>query len=128
MKPPYGRITAIDLNSGEHLWMIPNGDTPESIKDHPALEGLEIGRTGKPTRAGILVTKTLVFAGEGAGGDSVLRAHDKSTGEILAEIDLPGSQTGLPMTYSLEGKQYIVVAVGGTSDRSAELVALTLPD
>ena len=128
MKPPYGRITAIDLNTGEHLWMIPNGDTPSSIADHPALEGLAIGRTGKPTRAGILVTKTLVFAGEGAGGDPVLRAHEKSTGKILAEIDLPGSQTGLPMTYSLDGKQYIVVAVGGTSDRSAELVALTLPN
>jgi glucose dehydrogenase len=94
----------------------------------PALEGLTIGRTGKPTRAGILVTKTLVFAGEGAGGDPVLRAHEKSTGQILAEIDLPGSQNGLPMTYSLKGKQYIVLAVGGTPDRSAELVALTLPD
>ena len=126
VKPPWGRITAIDLNTGEHLWMVPNGDTPEQVKNHPALRGLDLARTGKATRAGILVTKTLVFAGEGYGGDPVFRAYDKRTGEIIAEIELPASQVGLPMTYMLEGRQYIVMSVGGPG-HPAELVALTLP-
>ena len=67
IKPPWGRITAIDLNTGDHVWMIPNGDTPDCVRDHPALSGLDIPRTGKPERSGILVTRTLVFAGEGGG-------------------------------------------------------------
>ncbi len=126
VKPPYGRITAIDLNSGEHVWMVPNGDTPDRIKNSPALRGLDIGRTGKPTRAGILVTKTLLIAGEGFGGDPVLHAYDKATGETVAELELPASQTGLPMTYMHEGRQYVVLSVGGAG-HPAELIALALP-
>lgn len=126
IKPPYGRITAIDLNTGDHLWMMPNGDTPQWIEEHPALEGVEIGRTGKPTRAGILVTKTLVLAGEGFGGGPTLWAYDKATGEILGAIDLPSSQSGLPMTYLHEGRQYVVFSVGGQG-HPAELIALALP-
>jgi quinoprotein glucose dehydrogenase len=125
MTPPYGRITAINLENGEHLWWIPNGDTPEEIVNHPALAGIELPRTGVPNRSGILLTKTLLFSGEGPGGKPLLRAHDKASGDILAEIVLPRSQTGTPMTFMHLGKQYLVVAVSG--EGSSELVALTLP-
>jgi quinoprotein glucose dehydrogenase len=125
VKPPYGRITAIDLTTGEHLWMIPNGDTPRSVREHPALEGLEIPRTGKATRAGTLVTATLLFAGEGWGGDPWLRAIDKKTGDILREIELPGTQNGHPITYSVDGQQFIVLSVGARG-QVPELVALAL--
>ena len=125
VQPPWGRITAIDLNEGDIEWTMANADTPERIKNHPLLEGVELDRTGIPTRAGLLVTKSLLFAGEGQGGNPVFRAHDKTTGAILAEIDLPASQTGLPMTYVQNGKQYIVMAVSGNGP--AELVALALP-
>lgn len=128
VKPPYGRITAIDMRTGQHVWMMANADTPASIRDNPALQGAPIPRTGVPSRAGLLVTKTLLFAGEGATGTPVFRAHDKATGAILAEIALPGTQTGLPMTYVLDGKQYIVVATAGGGGRAAEIVALALPD
>ena len=133
-KPPWGRITAIDLNAGEIAWQVPNGDAPDYVKEHPALEGIDVGRTGRPDRGGLLVTRTLLFAGEGGGmfaafgsGGNRFRAHDKLTGEIVAEIELPANQTGLPMTYMHEGRQYIVVAVGARRHPS-ELVALALPD
>jgi len=133
IKPPWGRITAIDLNTGEHVWMIANGEVPDYVREHPALEGVALPRTGRPERVGLLVTKTLLFAGEGSGlfgmyggGGPLLRAHDKATGEILSEFELPAHQTGVPMTYMHEGVQYIVVAVG-KREHSAELVALRLP-
>ncbi len=133
-KPPWGRITAIDLNAGEIAWQVPNGDAPDYVKEHPALEGIDVGRTGRPDRGGLLVTRTLLFAGEGGGmfaafgsGGNMFRAHDKVTGEIVAEIELPANQTGLPMTYMHEGRQYIVVAVGARRHPS-ELVALALPE
>ena len=106
--------------------MQPNGSAPQSVKSHPALQGVKLGRTGKPTRAGILVTKTLLFAGEGFSGDPILWAHDKATGEVLAEISLPGAQTGLPMTYVWKDRQFIVMSVGNGQD-PAEVVALALP-
>src|SRR5262249_38681303 len=116
VKPPYGRITAIDLNRGEIAWQIANGDTPSSVKDHPLLKGINVGRTGSQSRAGILVTKTLLFAGEGYGGLPVFRAYDKKTGEILWETQIPaGAQAGVPMTYMHRGKQYIVFAASGIS-------------
>ena len=127
LKPPYGRITAIDMRTGSLRWTMANSDTPAEILEHPALAGLSIPRTGKPTRAPLLATRTLLFAGEGWLGDPVLRAHDKNTGAIVASIDLPASVTGLPMTYAVDGRQFIVVAVGG-SDVPGELVALALPD
>jgi len=131
IKPPWGRITAIDMDTGRKRWTIANDDTPAYIANHPALEGIKLPRTGRPERAGLLVTRTLLFAGTGNGGggapaEGVLRAHDKDTGEILAEIPLPAHQTGVPMTYEHEGRQYIVVAVAGR-DVPGELVALALP-
>jgi quinoprotein glucose dehydrogenase len=129
VKPPYGRITAIDLNTGDHAWMIPNGDTPPALKNHPALQGVDLGRTGSPSRAGILVTKTLLFAGEGWGGQPMFRALDKKTGAILWETKLPGMQTGLPMTYMAAGRQYIVFTVGDArAEYPAELLAFRLAD
>ncbi|WP_336516556.1 PQQ-binding-like beta-propeller repeat protein [Pollutibacter soli] len=132
VKPPYGRITAIDLNSGEHRWMIANADSPEWIKNNEALKGLNIPRTGMPDRVGMLVTKTLLFAGEGAGlyasdggGGNKFRAHDKATGAIISELELPAYQAGIPMTYSINGKQYIVVAVGAVG-KAGELVCVGL--
>ena len=131
IKPPYGRITAIDMNEGEHEWMMANADTPDEILNHPRLEGVDIPeRTGHGDRGGLLVTRSLLFAGEGAGlyggqtgGGPMFRAHDKATGEIIAEFELPAKQTGLPMTYQIDGVQYIVVPIG---DRGfpGELVAL----
>jgi glucose dehydrogenase len=126
VKPPYGRITAIDMNSGDHRWMMANADTPAAIANNPALAGVEIPRTGVETKAGLLLTKTLLFAGEGVGGGPKLRAHDKQTGEIIAEIDLPGTQTGQPFTYEHNGKQYIAMVVSGRGTAS-ELVAYALP-
>jgi quinoprotein glucose dehydrogenase len=125
-RPPWGRITAIDMNTGEHAWMVPNGDTPEDVTNNPALAGVEIPRTGKPSRAALLVTKTLLFAGEGWNGDPILRAHDKRTGEIVAEIELPGAVGAKPMTYMLNGRQFIVMAVGRPNP--SEYVALALPE
>ncbi len=132
LKPPWGRITAIDLNTGEHTWMRPNGETPDYVREHPALRGLDIPPTGRPDHGAPLVTKTLLFVGEGAGlfggfgaGGNKLRAYDKLTGEVLAEIELPANQSGVPITYMHEGKQYIVLAVGATG-HAGELVALAL--
>jgi len=127
IKPPWGRITAIDLNTGEHAWMIPNGDTPDTIKNHSLLRGIDLPRTGKMSRPMLLVTKTLLFSGEGLSGGPVFRAHDKASGETLAEIELPATTTGIPMTYMYEGRQYVVVAVGG-GGYPAGLVALALTD
>lgn len=132
IKPPYGRITAIDLNTGDHKWMVPNADTPDWVKDIPALKGIDIPRTGLPDRVGMLVTKTLLFAGEGSGlygsdggGGNKFRSYDKATGEIISEIELPANQSGIPMTYSINGKQYIVIAIGAVG-HPGELVALSL--
>ncbi len=131
LRPPWGRITAIDLNIGKVLWTIANGDTPASISNHEKLAGIDLPRTGHQERAGLLVTKSLLFAGEGAGlfgvwgGGSKFRAHDKRTGEVFAELDLGVNQSGVPMTYAINGKQYIVVAVGAPN-HAGELVGLTL--
>ncbi|NNE38046.1 MAG: PQQ-binding-like beta-propeller repeat protein, partial [Gammaproteobacteria bacterium] len=126
LKPPYGEISAIDLNQGEILWQVPNADTPEEIKNHPALAGMDIGRTGRAMRVGLLATKSLLFAGEGVGGRPVLYAYDKANGNRLAEIELPAPQTGVPMTYMVDGRQYIVIAVAGVGARP-ELISLRLP-
>ncbi len=125
-KPPWGRITAIDLATGEQLWMIANGDTPAAVASNPALAGVSLPRTGKHTRAGLVVTDTLLFAGEGYGGDPVFRAHDKATGEILAEIALPATQASPPSTYRVNGRQFIVMTVAD-GESPAELIALALP-
>jgi quinoprotein glucose dehydrogenase len=133
IKPPYGRIVAIDLNSGDHAWMVPNGEAPEWIARHPALKGVTLGRTGRYEHVGLMVTKTLLFAGEGSGlfavapgsGGPMFRAHDKKTGEIVSEFKLPANQSGIPMTYLAKNRQFIVVAVGAVGV-PGEFVALTV--
>ena len=133
VKPPWGRITAIDLNKGEIVWQVAHGDTLDSVRDHPALKGVNIPRTGRIGPIGTLTTKTLVISGEsgfsttpsGQRGASLF-AYDKATGEIVARVFMPAPQTGTPMTYMLNGKQYLVVAVSGAG-APAEFIAYTLP-
>ena len=132
-KPPYGRISAIDLNRGEIVWQIAHGETPDIIRNHPALKGKDIPRTGRPGIIGTLVTRTLVIAGEsgffttpsGVRG-AMLRAYDKATGREVGAVYMPAPQSGSPMTYLLNGKQYLVVAVSG-GIYSGELLAFRLP-
>ena len=133
VKPPWGRITAIDLNRGDIVWQIAHGETPDEVKNHPALAGLTIPRTGSGRILGTLVTKTLLIAGEGevtttSTGErgAMLRAYDKGTGREVGSVYLPAPQTGSPITYEIEGRQYIVLAVGGP-DFPAEFLAFTLP-
>ena len=129
VKPPYGSISAIDLNKGEILWQIANGETPDSIRDNPALQGLNIPRTGRSGVFGVLVTKTLLICGERSAGKSatMLRAYDKATGKEMGAVPMPAGQTGTPMTYMVNGKQYIVLAIAGQGF-PAELIAYKLPD
>ncbi len=135
MKPPYGRITAIDLNRGEFVWQIPHGATPDVVRNHPALKGIDIPRTGQggAGSVGVLVTKTLLIAGEPAYTTSnglrgaMLRAYDKATGKEVGAVYMPAPQSGSPMTYMLNGKQYIVVAVSG-GNYSGEYLAFALPN
>jgi len=132
-KPPWGRITAIDMNRGDHIWQVANGD---SLSDHPSLENLDLQSLGIASRPVALVTKTLLFIGEGCnlhGGTmpnmwgTAFRAYDKATGEVLTKIELPSGTTGGPMSYVHNGKQYIIVAVGSYGD-PAEFIALALPN
>ena len=126
VKPPWGRITALDLSSGDMAWMVPNGDTPEGVAESLGIDESLVPRTGKVSRASVLVTRTLLLSGEGASGAPMFRALDKATGATIAEIELPNAQIGLPMTYMHEGRQYIVISVGGGGE-PAELIALALP-
>jgi quinoprotein glucose dehydrogenase len=133
MKPPYGRISAIDLKRGEIIWQIAHGETPDNIRNNPALKGLTIPRTGRPGTVGTLVTRTLLIAGEAGFGPTpsgargaMLRAYDKATGKEVGAVSMPAPQTGSPMTYLLNGRQYIVVAVSGAG-YSGELIAFRLP-
>jgi quinoprotein glucose dehydrogenase len=133
LRPPWGRITAIDLSKGEFAWQIAHGETPDEVKNHPALKGLNIPRTGRPGVLSPLVTKSLVICGEAgfatqAGGrrGALLRAYDKATGQDRGAVYMPAPQTGSPMSYMHGGQQYLVVAVGG-GNYSAELLAFRLP-
>jgi quinoprotein glucose dehydrogenase len=132
IKPPYARITALDLNKGEMVWQIAHGETADNIKNNPALKGLNIPRTGRQGRIGVLTTKTLVIAGEGGfftapNGQrgAMLRAYDKATGKELGAVYMPAPQTGSPMTYMVNGKQYIALAISGPGF-PAELIAFRL--
>ncbi len=130
VKPPYGRITAIDMNSGDHLWWVANADTPERIAEHELLQGVDLPDTGVPTRAGILLTKSLLFVAEGNGNQNAsphIRAFNKETGELIHRWELPDLQTGLPLSYEHDGVQYLALFVGGTTS-PAELVVYALPD
>ena len=133
MKPPYGRITAYNMNSGDIAWQVANGETYDWIKNHPALKGVTIPKTGRADEGGIVVTKTLLFAGQGcglfrsgSGGSEMFYAYDKATGAVVHEMTLPGGTCGNPMTYAINGKQYIAVSVGSRTT-TAEIVALALP-
>lgn len=134
VKPPYSRISAIDLAKGEIRWQVPHGATPDVVKNHPALKGLDVPPTGRPgNNVGTLVTKTLLIAGEGNFGPTpsgtrgaMLRAYDKGTGREVAARQLPAPQTGSPMTYLVNGRQYLVVAISGPG-YSGELLALRAP-
>ena len=134
ISPPYAVEVAIDLNKGEIAWQVAHGETPDNIKNNPALKGITIPRTGQPLgRIGTLTTKTLVVPGEpgftttstGQRG-AMLRAYDKATGAEVGAVYMPAPQTGSPMTYSLGGKQYLVIAVSGGA-YSGELLAFRLP-
>jgi len=143
-KPPYGRITAIDMNTGEHVWMVANGDGP---RHHPAIAHLNLGKLGVPGRPSPLLTKSLLFIGEGMtspnrnsrippdmpleiatnSGGPMFRAYDKNNGDVVWEIELPAGTSNAPVSYLHEGKQYLVVAAGDRAN-SPELIAFALPE
>jgi quinoprotein glucose dehydrogenase len=134
MKPPYGVVSAINLDRGELVWQVPHGDTPDAVRNHPALKGMNIPKTGQSVSVGLTVTRTLVIVGDGQvtnPGDrprgAMLRAYDKSSGKEVGALWLPAPQSGSPMTYSVDGKQYIIVAVSGGA-YSGEYIAFALPD
>ncbi len=133
VKPPYGLLAAIDLDHGTLKWRVPHGETPDVVRNHPALKGLTIPRTGQNGSQGLVVTKTLVVMGDrqvteppGRARGAMLRAYDKQTGENVGEVLMPAGQTGSPMTYMAGGRQFIVVAVGGAGSQ-AEYLAFALP-
>src|SRR5581483_5313755 len=135
LKPPYGVIAAINLDRGELMWQAPHGDTPDNVRNHPALKGLNIPKTGQVGTGGIgvVVTKTLVVAGDPQATTTpehprgaMLRAYDKATGNQVGAVWMPAPQSGSPMTYAIDGKQYIVVAVSG-GNYTGEYLAFALP-
>ena len=128
LKPPVGSVVALNLNEGTLAWTIPNGDTPESVANHPALEGVDLPTTGKRSHANVLVTRSLLYYGEGRSGDPVLHAVDKATGEELARIDIPATTNTAPMSFMHNGRQYILLSIASAPDNPAELIALVLPD
>jgi quinoprotein glucose dehydrogenase len=133
VKPPYGVLSAINLDRGELMFQVPHGDTPDAIRNHPALRGLNIPKTGQQGSVGLMVTKTLVILGDPQvtttpehPRGAMLRAYDKKTGNQVGAVWMPAPQSGSPMTYSVDGKQYIVIAISGGS-YSGEYLALSLP-
>jgi len=134
IKPPYSTISAINLDRGEIVWQVPAGQTPDAIVNNAALKGLNIPPTGQSGyNIGTLVTKTLVVAGDGQitsighPRGAMLRAYDKGTGKEVGAVLMPAPQSGSPMTYMVNGKQYIIVAVSGGA-YSGEYIAYTLPE
>src|SRR5206468_9139103 len=135
VKPPYGVLTAIDLNSGTIKFKVPHGDTPDAVR--AALERLGITypeKTGQGGSVGLMVTKTLVIVGDpqvtappGRPRGAMLRAYDKQTGKEVGAVWMPAAQSGSPMTYLINGKQYIIVAVSG-GNYTGEYIAFALPD
>ena len=135
LKPPYGTISAINLDRGEIVWQVPHGDTPDNVRNHPALKGLTIPKTGQAGTGGIglMVTKTLVVMGDPQitttaehPRGAMLRAYEKVAGKEVGALWMAAPQSGSPMTYLVDGKQYIVVAISG-GNYSGEYVAFTLP-
>jgi quinoprotein glucose dehydrogenase len=136
VKPPYGLLAAINLDRGEVAWQTPHGDTPDNIRNHPLLRGMNIPKTGQAGTSGVglLVTKTLVIMGDPQitttpehPRGAMLRAYDKMTGKQVGAVWMPAQQSGSPMTYLHEGRQYIIVAVSGGA-YSGEYIAFRLPE
>ncbi len=133
VKPPYGLLSAINLDKGEIAWQVPHGDTPDVVRNHPLLKGMSIPKTGQNGAVGLVVTKTLVIMGDpqvtnmpGRPRGAMLRAYDKATGKEVGAVWMPAQQSGSPMTYMHNGRQYIVVAVSGGA-YSGEYIAFALP-
>jgi quinoprotein glucose dehydrogenase len=135
VKPPYGLLTAMSVDKGEIIWQVPHGDTPDNIRNHPLLAGKNIPKTGQPGTSGVglMVTKTLVVMGDpsvtsppGRQRGAMLRAYDKNNGNQVGEVWMPAPQSGSPMTYLADGKQYMIVAVAG-GVYSGEYIAFRLP-
>jgi len=133
VKPPYGVLSAINLDRGELVFQVPHGDTPDVVRNHPALAGMNIPKTGQQGSVGQVVTKTLVILGDpqitttpGHPRGAMLRAYDKTNGTQVGAVWMPAPQSGSPMTYSADGRQYIVVAISG-GNYSGEYVAFALP-
>jgi quinoprotein glucose dehydrogenase len=133
VKPPYGVLSALNLDRGDLMWQVPHGDTPDQVRNHPALRGLNIPKTGQQGSVGLMVTKTLVILGDPQvtttpdhPRGAMLRAYNKQTGEQVGAVWMPAPQSGSPMTYSVGGKQYIVIAVSGGS-YAGEYLAFSLP-
>ncbi len=133
VKPPYGVISAVNLDRGDITWQVPYGETPDNIRNSPALKGMTIGNTGMNGSVGLVVTKTLVILGDSQVTSithprgAMLRAYDKATGKEVGAVLMPAPQSGSPMTYEWQGKQYIVVAVSGGA-YSGEYIAFALPN
>jgi quinoprotein glucose dehydrogenase len=134
IKPPYSTITAIDLDSGEIKWQIPHGETPDFVRNSPALKGMQLPRTGQTSyNIGTLLTKTLVIAGDSMvtttadhPRGAMLRAYDQQNGREVGAVWMPAPQSGSPMTFMLNGRQYIIVAVSGGT-YSGEYICFSLP-
>jgi len=133
LKPPYGVLSAINLDRGELSWQVPHGDTPDAVRNHPALAGKNIPKTGQNVSVGLTVTKTLVIVGDGqttSPGNrprgAMLRGYDKATGKEVGAVWIPAPQSGSPMTYLIDGRQFIIVAVSG-GNYSGEYIAFALP-
>ena len=133
LKPPWGRITAVDLTRGDIAWQVAHGEAPDNVRNHALLNGTELPKTGWPGRIGVLVTKTLAVAGDSAihtteSGEfgAMLRAYDKATGEEVGAVYMEAPQSGSPMTYMVDDTQYIVVAASG-GGQTGRLVAFRVP-
>jgi quinoprotein glucose dehydrogenase len=127
-------LSAIDLTRGELKWQVPHGDTPDVVRNHPKLRGLTIPKTGQGGSVGVLVTKTLVIAADPQvtttpdhPRGAMMRAYNKQTGEEVGAVWMPAPVSGSPMTYSVNGRQYIVIAVSG-GNYSGEYIAFSLPE
>jgi quinoprotein glucose dehydrogenase len=133
VKPPYGVLSAINLEKGELMFQVPHGDTPDNVRNHPKLQGMNIPKTGQQGSVGLMVTKTLVVLGDpqvtappGRPRGAMLRAYNKQTGAEVGALWMPAPQSGSPMTYSVDGRQYMIVAVSG-GNYSGEYIAFALP-
>jgi quinoprotein glucose dehydrogenase len=134
LKPPYGVLAAIDLEKGAITWRVPHGETPDAVRNSPLLKGMTIPRTGQSGSVGLVITKTLVVLGDSQftttdkhPRGAMLRAYDKTSGKEVGAVFIPAPQSGSPMTYMANGRQFIVVAVSG-GPYSGEYISFALPN